>query len=69
MLNRIDNQTDWILCPVCGGKTREKVRADTVLENFPLFCPKCKRESIVNFRNRILTDSHAHYVVDKRVGF
>lgn len=55
MLKRIDNQTDWILCPVCGGKTREKVRADTVLENFPLFCPKCKRETIVNLRNRILT--------------
>ena len=55
MMKRIDNQTDWILCPVCGGKTREKVRADTVLENFPLFCPKCKRETIVNLRNRILT--------------
>ena len=55
MLKRIDHQTDWILCPVCGGKTREKVRADTVLENFPLFCPKCKRETIVNLRNRILT--------------
>ena len=55
MLKRIDNQTDWILCPVCGGKTREKVRADTALENFPLFCPKCKRETIVNLRNRILT--------------
>ena len=55
MLKRIDHQTDWILCPACGGKTREKVRADTVLENFPLFCPKCKRETIVNLRNRILT--------------
>ena len=25
-------------------KTRTKVYADTVLVNFPLFCPKCKKE-------------------------
>ncbi|MDI9481791.1 MAG: cysteine-rich KTR domain-containing protein [Acetivibrionales bacterium] len=34
---------DWILCPVCRSKTRNKIRANTVLEKFPLFCPKCKR--------------------------
>ena len=28
----------------CTDKTRLKVRLDTVLENFPLFCPKCKKE-------------------------
>ena len=38
----------WILCPVCGNKTRLKIREDTELKNFPLFCPKCKREEIVN---------------------
>lgn len=38
----------WVICPVCGSKTRVKIREDTVLKNFPLFCPKCKRESIVN---------------------
>ncbi|HEL2837974.1 hypothetical protein JY680_18585, partial [Clostridioides difficile] len=27
----------WILCPVCGNKTRLKIRADTELKNFPLF--------------------------------
>jgi len=41
---------EWILCPVCSGKTRVKVRFDTVLENFPLFCPKCKRETIINVK-------------------
>ncbi len=30
--------TEWIRCPVCGNKTRNKVRADTELKNFPLFC-------------------------------
>jgi DNA-directed RNA polymerase subunit RPC12/RpoP len=41
---------DWILCPVCGSKTRVKMREDTVLENFPLFCPKCKQETIINVK-------------------
>ena len=32
--------TDWIYSPVCGNKTRLKIRQDTVLEKFPLYCPK-----------------------------
>ena len=38
----------WILCPICGAKTRARLLSDTVLRNFPLFCPKCRRESIIN---------------------
>lgn len=34
----------WIHCPICGGKTRIKVYADTVLVKFPLYCPKCRKE-------------------------
>lgn len=44
-------QTQWILCPVCRGKTRTQVRTDTVMENFPLFCPKCKRTFLIPMRN------------------
>ena len=40
-------EVDWILCPFCGSKTRTKIREDTVLINFPLFCPKCKQESLI----------------------
>ena len=29
-------QEKWLLCPVCGNKTRLKLREDTILENFPL---------------------------------
>ncbi len=29
----------WVLCPICNNKTRTKVREDTELVNFPLFCP------------------------------
>ena len=46
------NEVRWVLCPACGNKTRTKVRYDTVLENFPLFCPKCKRETIVNLKKQ-----------------
>ena len=40
----------WILCPVCGCKTRLKIREDTVLENFLLYCPKCKHETLIAVR-------------------
>ncbi|EOS23914.1 hypothetical protein C806_02700 [Lachnospiraceae bacterium 3-1] len=41
-------QEKWLLCPVCRNKTRLKLREDTVLEKFPLFCPKCKQETLIN---------------------
>ena len=40
----------WILCPICGNKTRLKIREDTELKNFPLYCPKCKQETLINVR-------------------
>ncbi len=43
----------WILCPlcpVCGGKTRLKIREDTVLENFPMYYPKCKQDTLIKIR-------------------
>lgn len=45
---KIEKQKDWIKCPVCGNKTRDKIREDTQMRNFPLYCPKCKRESLIN---------------------
>lgn len=44
----------WLLCPKCGKKTRTQVRDDTVLFHFPLFCPKCKQEFLVNVKNNEL---------------
>ena len=40
--------THWVLCPVCGGKTRLKLLEETELKCFPLFCPKCRRETIIS---------------------
>ncbi len=42
------NNYQWIKCPVCGGKTRTKIYADIVLIKFPLFCPKCKKETRID---------------------
>lgn len=41
--------SEWIYRPVCGNKTRTMIREDTELKNFPLYCPKCKRETIAMF--------------------
>ena len=38
----------WIRCPSCKGKTRTKVYASTIMMNFPLFCPKCKNEFLID---------------------
>ena len=34
-----------IHCPISGNKTRTKAHEDTVMYNFPLYCPKCKTEA------------------------
>ena len=46
---------EWILCPICGNKTRDRIREDTVLRNYPLFCPKCKKETIIDAKNLKIT--------------
>ena len=38
---------DFVLCPICHNKTKIKIREDTKLENSPLFCPKCKQETLI----------------------
>jgi hypothetical protein len=41
---------EWLLCPVCGNKARIKLREDTELKNFPLFCPEYKQETLINVK-------------------
>ncbi|HEG8900728.1 TPA: cysteine-rich KTR domain-containing protein [Staphylococcus aureus] len=36
------------MCPICGNKTRLRIRVDTILKNFPLYCPKCKNKTLIN---------------------
>lgn len=49
------NNTEWILCPACGGKTRVQIREDTELKNFPLYCPKCKQETLIEAKKLKIT--------------
>ncbi|MDT4370983.1 cysteine-rich KTR domain-containing protein [Blautia faecis] len=48
-------QTEWLLCPLCGNKTRNKIREDTVLKNYPLYCPKCKQETLIDVKKLQIT--------------
>ena len=32
-----------------------KIREDTELKNFPLYCPKCKQETVVDFEQFIVS--------------
>ena len=46
---------NWIRCPVCGNKTRDKIREDTILMNYLLYCPKCKQESLIQVKQLNIT--------------
>ena len=49
------NSYKWVLCPKCKSKTRLKLLPETILKSFPLFCPKCKAEAIIDAENQIVT--------------
>lgn len=51
----MNGQQKWVICPVCEGKTRTKIRKDTVLINFPLFCPKCRKETLIDLKQENIT--------------
>lgn len=38
----------WLPCPTCGSRTKTKIYEDTVLVKFPLYCPKCKKETRID---------------------
>lgn len=48
------------MCPVCGNKTRLKIREDTELKKFPLYCPKCRQENLIEikqFKVTVITEA------------
>lgn len=49
------SKTEWLRCPVCSNKTRLKLREDTELKHFPLFCPKCRQESLIDLKQFHIT--------------
>ncbi|MEY8391166.1 cysteine-rich KTR domain-containing protein [Lachnospiraceae bacterium 45-W7] len=51
----LQKKVEWIRCPVCDNKTRDRIREDTILKNYPLYCPKCKQETLIEANNLKLT--------------
>ena len=49
----------WATCPLCRRQTKLKLRPDTRIENFPFFCPKCKREVLIDARGTRITRAEA----------
>ena len=56
-MKEIEAEKRWVLCPLCGAKTRLQLLPETELKAFPLFCPKCRHESIINAR---------HFIIEKQ---
>ena len=50
----------WLHCPICNGKTRVMVGKNTVLCFFPLYCPRCKNETVINIAcfNMLIDESN-----------
>lgn len=42
------DENGWIHCPKCKCRTRTKIKRETILKNFPIFCPKCKNECLID---------------------
>ena len=64
-----NKETDckFVLCPICGNKTRTMIREDRELRNFPLYCPKCKKETIINAQDmKVMLAEHIkkHYKLE-----
>lgn len=47
MLHKLNN-TNRIICPICGQNTRLKYNNDTIILRFPLSCPNCKQETTID---------------------
>lgn len=48
-------KSEWIFCPICGNKIKVQIRKDTELKNFPLYCPKCKQDNLIEAKDLRVT--------------
>ena len=58
MTEKTSGKTNWLRWPKCGSKTRTQIRPHTVLEDFPLFCPKCRYSCVIRFRDGKIEESN-----------
>lgn len=53
----MEKKSEWVRCPICKNKARIKLREDTELRNFPLYCPKCRQETLIDAKGLTVTIS------------
>ena len=58
-MREAEDEKQWVLCPWCGCKTRLQLLRETELKSFPLFCPKCRQEGVINVKNFIIETKEA----------
>lgn len=46
--DKINAHDGWLSCPKCGQKKIQRVLPATRATALPVYCRRCKRESIVN---------------------
>lgn len=47
-------KTEWIIVR-SAAKKRTMIQQDTEMKNFPIYCPKCKQETIINVQDMKIT--------------
>lgn len=47
-MSNVNRTPHWVPCPTCNEKTDVKIYEDTVLVKFPLCCPKCGSETLID---------------------
>ena len=52
---------DWLICPLCGRKTKIRILPETVLLHFPLYYPRCKSEVLISIVNERLSGTALEY--------
>ena len=51
----LEENERWLLCPVCEGNTHIKLREETELINYLMFCQKCIKETKINVQQFKIT--------------
>ena len=50
-------QGNRAVCPVCQALTRVVILPETAVFNFPLYCHRCRRTTIVEYNRIRLSDN------------
>jgi hypothetical protein len=50
-LRTLEVREGRILCPVCGNKTDQVVLPSTIAVDLPVFCKRCKQQTLVTIEH------------------